>query len=125
MMGHATIPGPGKFGWSYAAKPWGPWSAMLPIEGVDVNPTKDVGGDHHGLYPSLLDPSSPSLNYDTIMGDTAFVYWTLGRNRTAVGAVDMARDLWRQEVRLLFKEDDAVQHRLLDCISACTQDRRN
>ena len=68
--------------------------------GVDANPAKDVGNTIHGLYPSLLDPNSPSLNYDTIVGDTAYVYWVQGRNKTAVGAPDMARDLWRQKVRI-------------------------
>ena len=78
---------------------------MRPIIGVDVNPTKDAGGagGPRGLYPSLLDPSSPALNYDTIEGDTAYVYWVQGRNKTVVGAPDMARDLWRQKVKLTFK----------------------
>ena len=67
---------------------------------LDANPAKDVGNTIHGLYPSLLDPNSPSLNYDTIVGDTAYVYWVQGRNKTAVGAPDMARDLWRQKVRI-------------------------
>ena len=76
---------------------------MLPIEGVDVNPTKDGGGTHRGLYPSLLDPNSPSLNYDSIVGDTAYVYWVQGRNKTAVAPCpDMARDLWRQKVQISF-----------------------
>ena len=99
------LPGGRKFRLVVCGKAVGPLVCHAAHRRVDVNPPKDVG--HHGLYPSLLDPSSPSLNYDTIMGDTAFVYWTLGRNKTAVGAVDMARDLWRQKVRSCL--DDAVQ----------------
>ena len=66
-----------------------------------------VGGDPiRGLYPSLLDPNSPSLNYDTIVGDTAYLYWVQGRNKTDVAPCpDMARDLWRQKVRINFKND--------------------
>ena len=110
MTGYANMPSghglDGHFGWSISRQPWGPWSAMLPIEGVDVNPTKDGGNSHRGLYPSLLDPHSPSLNYDTIVGDTAYVYWVQGRNKTAVAPCpDMARDLWRQKVRISFTED--------------------
>jgi hypothetical protein len=111
MVGFANMPtghGPGgHFGWSVAKAPWGPWTKMLPIEDVDVNPTKDVGAIR-GLYPSLLDPNSPSLNYDTIVGDTAYVYWVQGRNKTAVAPCpDMARDLWRQKVRISFEEQTA------------------
>lgn len=111
MTGYANMPSGhglgGHFGWSISRQPWGPWSAMLPIEGVDVNPTKDSGNTHRGLYPSLLDPHSPSLNYDTIVGDTAYVYWVQGRNKTAVAPCpDMARDLWRQKVLISFAEDN-------------------
>ena len=75
MTGYANMPsghGPGgHFGFATAAQPWGPWSAMRPITGVDVNPTKDAG-DCRGLYPSLLDPESTGLSYETIVGDTAY-----------------------------------------------------
>ena len=105
MVGYANMPGGhgpgGHFGYATAKLPWGPWSAMRPIEGVDVNPTGDEG-DPRGLYPSLLDPRSPGLSYETIVGDTAYLYWVQGRNKTAVNAPDMARDLWRQKVKISF-----------------------
>lgn len=109
MTGYANMPaghGPGgHFGYSVAKQPWGPWSSLRPMEGVDFNPAKDAGSAIRGLYPSLLDPNSPSLNYDTIVGDTAYVYWVQGRNKTAVEPCpDMARDLWRQKVRIVFGE---------------------
>ena len=76
---------------------------MQPITGVDVNPAKDPT-QVRGLYPSLLDPNSPSLTYETIEGDTAYVYWVQGRDKTVVGAPDMARDLWRQKVEISFND---------------------
>jgi hypothetical protein len=106
MTGYANMPSGhgigGHFGYATAKLPWGPWSAMRPIAGVDVNPTKDSGAPR-GLYPSLLDPSSPSLSYATIEGDTAYLYWVQGRNKTVVHAPDMARDLWRQKVKIHFE----------------------
>ena len=102
ISGYCNMPGApprNHFGFSFAPEPWGPWSEMRPITGVDVNPTHDTPFTR-GLYPSLLDPNSPSLNYDTLEGGEAFVYWVQGRNKTVVHAPDMARDLWRQRVRI-------------------------
>ena len=107
MTGYSNMPSGhgagGHFGFSTAKFPWGPWTAMQPISGVDVNPAKDPT-QVRGLYPSLLDPNSPSLTYETIEGDTAYVYWVQGRDKTVVGAPDMARDLWRQKVKISFND---------------------
>ena len=73
------------FGYATAKLPWGPWLAMRQVEGVDVNPTGDEG-DQRGLYPSLLDPRSPGLSYETTVGGTAYLYWVQGRNKTVVTA---------------------------------------
>ena len=102
MCGYANMPGSPPhqhFGFSTAPEPWGPWSAMAPITGVEVDP-KNETPFIRGLYPSLLDPNSGSLNFDTLEGDAAYVYWVQGRNKAAVGAPDMARDVWRQKVQL-------------------------
>lgn len=105
MTGYANMPDghgiAGHFGYATSKLPWGPWSEMRPITGVDVNPTKDAGAPR-GLYPSLLDPESHSLSYSTIEGDTAYLYWVQGRNKKVVGAPDMARDLWRQKIKINF-----------------------
>jgi hypothetical protein len=87
------------FGISSAPNPWGPWSTPVPIP-ADVNPKRD-GGNPRGLYPAVLDPMSMSLNYDTLEGEDVYVYWVQGRNKTVVGAPDMARDLVRQPIRLV------------------------
>ena len=70
----------------------------MPIP-ADVNPKHDEG-NMRGLYPSLLDPNSASLNYGTLEGEDVYVYWVQGRNKTVVNAPDMARDLMRQPIRL-------------------------
>jgi hypothetical protein len=87
------------FGISSAPNPWGPWSSPVPIP-ADVDPKRD-GGNPRGLYPAILDPMSMSLNYDTLEGEDVYVYWVQGRNKTVVGAPDMARDLVRQPIRLV------------------------
>ena len=88
------------FGISTAPEPWGPWSRAVPIP-ADINPAHDEPENRKGIYPSLLDPNSGSLNYDTLEGLDVWVYWVQGRNKTTVHAPDMARDLVRQPVRLL------------------------
>jgi len=89
------------FGISTAPHPWGPWSAQVPIP-ADINPKRDQPlGLHRGIYPSILDPHSASLNYDTLESLDVWVYWVQGRNATVVGAPDMARDLVRQPIRLV------------------------
>ena len=89
------------FAVSTAALPWGPWTDMVAVP-ADINPKNDTPAIR-GIYPSLLDPSSPSLNYDTIVNtDQLYVYWVQGRNKAVVGAPDMARDLVRQPIRLVF-----------------------
>ena len=89
------------FGISTAKQPWGPWSAQVPIP-ADVNPKRDEPVNvWRGIYPSILDPNSPSLNYDTLESLDVWVYWVQGRNKTVVAAPDMARDLVRQPIRLI------------------------
>lgn len=93
------------FALSAARDPWGPWSAMVPIEGVNINPQRDPSNPR-GLYPALLDPASPSLNYDTLESDNVWLYWVQGRDCSAIGrdiCPDMARDLVRQRVRLAWQ----------------------
>ena len=51
----------------------------------------------------MLDPHSPSLNYDTLESNDVFLYWVQGRNKVTVGAPDMARDLWRQPIKLMVR----------------------
>ena len=102
LTGYCNMPGApahAHFGVSYAPEPWGPWSRMQPITAVSVDPTKDEPFIR-GLYPSLLDPNSASYNYDTIEGDEAYLYWVQGRNKGVVHAPDIARDLWRQRVKI-------------------------
>merc|ERR1712046_204976 len=85
MVGEAH----GHFAISTAREPWGPWSTLKPIF-ADTDPAKE---GIHGLYPALLDPASQSLNYDTLESVDVYVYWVQGRNKAAVHAPDMARDL--------------------------------
>jgi hypothetical protein len=60
-----------------------PWSAPSP-------------STPHFLYPSLLDPSSTSMSFDTA-GETGYVYYT--RNNRDFLAGDLDRDLLRVPVR--------------------------
>ena len=53
----------------------------------------DSGSDTSMLYPSLLDPTSPSRNFDTV-GDTAYLYYT----RMNAGQASLDRDLLRVAV---------------------------
>jgi len=104
MVGHWGHGATGEhFGVASAPNPWGPWSNMIPIASVDINPQHDAG-NMRGLYPSLLDPTSPSLNFDTLEGDDVWLYWVQGRNKATVHAPDMARDLVRQRVHISWEE---------------------
>jgi hypothetical protein len=65
------------FGLSTAPHPWGPWSAPIPIP-ADINPRRDQPVNlHRGIYPSVLDPNSKSLNYDTLESLDVWVFVTI------------------------------------------------
>lgn len=96
MVGYSNFGSKTHFGISTAPEPWGPWSELKPIF-ADIDP---AGEGTRGIYPSLLDPASVSLNFDTLESEDVYVYWVQARNKAAVHAPDMARDLLRQRVRL-------------------------
>ncbi|KPK47189.1 MAG: hypothetical protein AMS22_16965, partial [Thiotrichales bacterium SG8_50] len=50
----------------------------------------------HFLYPSLLDPASTSMSFDTV-GETGYIYYTRNNRRPVAG--DLDRDLLRVPVR--------------------------
>ena len=59
----------------------------------------DPGSDLSYLYPSLLDPKSESLSFETT-GETAYLYYT----RNNEGHASLDRDLVRVPVRFMFEE---------------------
>ena len=60
--------------------------AIPPLE-VSVDPDNE---STDALYPSVLDPMSPSLNYDTLEQARVYAYWIQSRDNAVVGAEDMA-----------------------------------
>lgn len=65
-----------------------PWTVELP------------GADLSYLYPSLLDPASPSINFETT-GETAYLYYT----RNNEGHASLDRDLVRVPVQFSFADE--------------------
>jgi len=60
MTGYSNIgPGLEHFGYSTAKDPWGPWSKLRPIQGVDINPAGDQGNPRGALsFYSGYNPKS-------------------------------------------------------------------
>jgi hypothetical protein len=67
------------------------WSRRKLLMEIDLPWTVEFpGSDLSHLYPSLLDPASPSRNFETT-GSTAYLYYT----RNNFGHASLDRDLVR------------------------------
>lgn len=77
------------------------WSKPRYVEGIDIQRTEVCDGNPVYIYPSLVDPDSPSRNFDTTDDEAVLFLTAISRQNCKM---TMNRDLVSRRVRFVFAQ---------------------